>query len=187
MKIICGLGNPGARYAHNRHNMGFIVLDRLIKVKGLRFKRSLTLKAHIASFPERDTLLIKPYTFMNNSGIAARRARERYHAAGCDILIIYDDISLPFGAMRFRETGSSGGHKGMTSVLEYLGTSAISRLRIGIGAPEGDDAASYVLSDFLPGQSEKLKAIVEKAVAGCIDWVIHGTKYVMNKYNTQGD
>jgi PTH1 family peptidyl-tRNA hydrolase len=189
VKIICGLGNPGARYARNRHNAGFIVLDRLAKDKAVRLKRSFTLNAHAAHLflSESEVFLLKPLTFMNNSGISLRRACARYHASPEEVLVVYDDSSLALGALRFREKGSSGGHKGMASVIEHLGSQAISRLRIGIDGSENIDLVQYVLSDFSSDEKEVLNPTVDKAVTACIDWVLQGSKFVMNKYNTKGD
>ncbi|MDD5583741.1 MAG: aminoacyl-tRNA hydrolase [Candidatus Omnitrophica bacterium] len=185
MKIICGLGNPGAQYAHNRHNAGFIVLDRLAKDRKSIFKRRFLLRAHTARllFDEGEVFLVKPSTFMNNSGIALKRACAQYHASCEDVLVVYDDTSLALGAMRFRESGSSGGHKGMASVIEFLGSQRINRLRIGIDGAQGTDLAEYVLSDFLSDEKRELSVVIEKAATACIDWVVHGSKYVMNKYN----
>ncbi|MBU2102838.1 MAG: aminoacyl-tRNA hydrolase [Candidatus Omnitrophota bacterium] len=186
MKIIFGLGNPGAGYAHNRHNVGFMVLDRIAHDAGARFRRALRFKGHAVRCAAGRTsvILVKPATFMNNSGICVRRAIKAYNVTLDDILIVYDDMSLPLGTMRLRIKGRSGGHNGMASVIAETGEERISRLRIGIDVPAGCDATEHVLSDFSSQENTIVKACIDKAVLACRDWAACGSMYAMNKYNT---
>jgi PTH1 family peptidyl-tRNA hydrolase len=148
MKLIAGLGNPGNRYKNNRHNAGFLVLDRLADDRGLIFKKKKLYDYAI----DRDFILIKPRTFMNLSGIAFASVNSSYSID--EILVVFDDIDLPFGEIRLRHKGGCGGHNGLKSIKAQLGTDEFKRLRIGVGSPSHEqDLANYVLSDF--GSLEK--------------------------------
>ncbi|MFH1218725.1 MAG: aminoacyl-tRNA hydrolase [Candidatus Peregrinibacteria bacterium] len=155
MKIIVGLGNIGPKYSKTRHNIGFMVLDELSK----NFEENTKLKSLISK--KDDTLLVKPTTLMNRSGEAVQKVLHYYKETPENLTVIYDDIDLPLGEIRIREKGSAGTHNGMKSVIEHLGTENFKRIRIGIEsrgklAPEQQDLASYVLSDFT---KEELKTI----------------------------
>lgn len=142
MKLIVGLGNPGSKYESTRHNVGFKVLDHFATKHGIKYKKR-KFKSHW--FEYKKTLFIKPQTYMNLSGIAVQSAASFYQIDPEDIIIIYDDLDLPVGDLRIRKTGSAGGHKGMTSVIQSLQTPMIPRMRIGIGKDE-TPVEQYVLS-----------------------------------------
>ncbi|OQX71444.1 MAG: aminoacyl-tRNA hydrolase [Candidatus Cloacimonas sp. 4484_275] len=154
MKLIVGLGNPGKRYRKNRHNIGFMILDNYAANHELKFKRRLKYNFVWVD----DTLLVKPRTFMNNSGNAVLSVLSKYRCE--DILVIVDDINLPLGEMRLRRNGSSGGHNGLKSIAAVLGTDNFKRFRIGVGAPEKEILAEYVLSDFSGKEQKILREIL---------------------------
>lgn len=173
MKLIVGLGNPGTNYARTRHNFGFIVVDSLAGINGARFA---TKKKFTSTIAETDigttpVLLVKPQTFMNNSGEAVRALTQFYKIAPSDIWIVSDDIDLPFGTLRVRHQGSSGGHNGLQSIIDQLGTDAFHRLRIGIGSnrPLRVPAEDYVLQPFSTAEQQSLPEIVESAIKSLSD------------------
>ena len=138
VKIVVGLGNPGSQYAQTRHNIGWMVLDRLADRAGWsgRGRQRDAANVVMGRFRGLDVTLVKPMTYMNDSGLAVRKVLARERAPLADLLIVADDFALPFGKLRFREQGSHGGHNGLRSVVEELGTEKFSRLRIGIGDPQ---------------------------------------------------
>ena len=138
MKIVVGLGNPGDQYAKTRHNIGWMVLDRLADRAGWSGKGRTRDASSIAMgrFRGMDLTLVKPLTWMNDSGLAVRKVLAREHAPLGDLLVVTDDFALPFGKLRFREGGGPGGHNGLRSIIDELGTEKFSRLRVGIGAPD---------------------------------------------------
>ncbi|UCC95161.1 MAG: aminoacyl-tRNA hydrolase, partial [Candidatus Omnitrophota bacterium] len=172
-KLIFGLGNPGQKHKDNRHNVGYMVVDELAKVRGAAFKRSFTLSASCAKIQigNERALLLKPRAFMNNSGACVRKALNHYKVSAEDWLVIHDDADLPLGAVRFRAKGSGGGHRGLGSIIEALETEQINRLKIGIGRPEEADLTEYVLSDFTPQEQEILHQVFSEAVSVCIEWL----------------
>ncbi len=186
MKIIFGLGNPGLIYKKNRHNLGYMVVDNCAKEKGIVFKKKPFLEAKIAHFKieNQEVFLVKPLTFMNHSGRCFKRISDYYHCNLKDELVVYDDISLAWGTLRYREKGSSGGHNGMRSILELMQTINIKRLRVGIGKDitEGD-LSEYVLSNFSHQEEKELKAILDIATSFCFDWITKDTTYLTNHYN----
>jgi PTH1 family peptidyl-tRNA hydrolase len=184
LKLIVGLGNPGRPYAAHRHNVGFRCLDHLARVHGLSFVRDQA-KADLASgrIATLRVLLAKPRTYMNLSGQAVRRLARFYKIAPQDILVIYDDLDLPLGVIRLRPEGGSGGHKGMKSIIESLGTQAFPRLRIGIGRPPDEDVVDYVLSDFTPDEEIAVENAYERVVAAVECFLTEGIAAAMNGYN----
>lgn len=159
MKLIAGLGNPGSSYKRNRHNTGFMILDSLAKSQHLIFKKK-KLYEYVAA---GDDLLIKPRTFMNRSGIAFTSISTNNSVQ--EIMVVYDDINLPFGEIRFRHKGSAGGHNGLKSIIAQLGSDEFKRLRVGVGAPAiNQNLADYVLSDFTCRELELLPAIISYSV-----------------------
>lgn len=150
-KIIVGLGNPGAQYLHTRHNAGFLAIDYICNKYGARVTKS----AHKglvgeATISGKRVLLVKPQTFMNLSGECVRAALDFYKLKADDLIVIYDDISLPVGRLRVRRDGSAGGHNGIKSIIEHTGTQVFPRIKVGVGQkPHPDyDLASWVLSEF---------------------------------------
>jgi PTH1 family peptidyl-tRNA hydrolase len=184
LKLIVGLGNPGRSYAAHRHNVGFRCLDHLARVHGLSFVRDRA-KAYVASgrIAALRVLLAKPRTYMNLSGQAVSRLARFYKIASQDILVIYDDLDLPLGVIRLRPEGGSGGHKGVKSIIESLGTQAFPRLRIGIGRPPDEDAVEYVLSNFTPDEEIAIENACERAVAAVECFLTEGLAAAMNEYN----
>ncbi|HID63524.1 MAG TPA: aminoacyl-tRNA hydrolase [Anaerolineae bacterium] len=185
-KLIVGLGNPGRKYARNRHNVGFQCLDRLAQAHGLSFARRRA-KASLAigkiAAISTGVALAKPLTYMNLSGRAVRQLVSFYKLSLEDILVIYDDLDLPLGTIRLRPEGGPGGHKGMRSIIEALGSQAFPRLRVGIGRPPGNDAASYVLSDFTADEQITLESVYERVVAAVELFLREGIEAAMNTYN----
>lgn len=188
MKIIFGLGNPGQQYKNNRHNVGYKVLDSLVGNQGVKFKRSFKTGAYIAKKKtgKEEIIFVKPLTFMNNSGLCVRKVLKYYKISVDDVLIVYDDADLSLGAIRFRQKGSSAGHRGMTSIIEVLNTEQISRVRVGISGSRIGELADYVLSDFLDSEKDIVKETVAKAGCACIDWANKGVEFVMKNYNRRG-
>ncbi|MCM8773557.1 MAG: aminoacyl-tRNA hydrolase [Candidatus Omnitrophica bacterium] len=188
MKLIVGLGNPGKEYINTRHNVGFMVLDKLAQIKNFSFKKSLIFNSYIArkkSFLQ-EVILLKPLIWMNNSGRCVQKVVKRYDLLITrDLLVVYDDLDLELGKMRFRIEGSSAGHKGMVSIIKSLNTDKICRLRIGIGRPKdkSKDLSEYVLSNFTSEEREVLNRVFIKAVACCWDWTEKPLDFIMRNYN----
>lgn len=186
--LIAGLGNPGRQYKMNRHNIGFLLLDHLALHLGATFSRvefkAITTRTH---FNSSLVLLAKPQTFMNLSGEAIATLGRYYKIPLDHLLVVYDDVDLPFGAIRLRPSGGSGGHKGMASIIERLGTQDIPRMRVGIGRPPGRmDAATYVLQDFSTSEREMLPEILQRGTEAILTFVRLGVDPAMNRFNTSG-
>jgi len=188
VKIIFGLGNPGSKYKNNRHNVGFMVAESLAKSRGIVFKRSFKTEAYIAGKKDSEVwvFLVKPRTFMNNSGLCVKKVLAKYKVRRADTLIIYDDADLPLGRIRLRARGRSAGHRGMASIKNELGSEEISRLRVGVGNSKEIELANHVLSDFFSSEKETLKKVIQEAVSASWDWVDKGIDFVMKKYNKRG-
>src|SRR5579884_2760999 len=154
--LIVGLGNPGPRYENTRHNIGFMVVERLAGRNGLSFKGSKQ-RADIARGPVDGitAILALPVTYMNDSGIAVSRLLSYYHVPRSRLLVVCDDLDLPFGSLRLRPSGSAGGQKGLLSIIQQLGTEDFARLRLGIGRPPGPGAIPHVLGAF-PAEQERV-------------------------------
>ena len=184
MKIVVGLGNPGAQYEKTRHNIGWMVLDRLAERAGWSGKgRTRDASAIVAGrYRGLDLLLVKPLTFMNESGLAVRKVLAREHAPLVEMLVVADDFALPFGKLRFREGGSAGGHNGLRSIVEEMGTEKFSRLRVGIGDP-GQDAIDHVLSQFSRGERRRLTDLLDAAADAVEAWAREGTNKAANHFN----
>ncbi|MHB8672449.1 MAG: aminoacyl-tRNA hydrolase [Candidatus Limnocylindrales bacterium] len=184
MKIVVGLGNPGGRYAETRHNVGWMVLDRVADRAGWTGRGRERDASTIVSgrFRSLDLLLAKPLTFMNDSGIAVRKVLARERAPLPDLLVVADDFALPFGKLRFREGGSAGGHNGLDSIVVELGTEKFSRLRIGIGEPEAG-AVDHVLSRFEATERPRLDELLNAAADAVETWAREGTSRAANRFN----
>lgn len=184
-KLVVGLGNPGRKYAGHRHNVGFQCLDRLAQTWGLSFNqrkhKAMLAQGEIAGLK---VVLAKPQTFVNLSGEAVARLSRFYRLPPESILVIYDDLDLPVGKIRLRPEGGSGGHRGMKSIIEHLGTDGFPRLRVGIGRPTHGDPADYVLSNFAPDERMAIEEACKRAVAAVELWVAKGIEAAMNRYNT---
>src|SRR5450830_2036268 len=183
--LIVGLGNPGREYHETRHNVGFMLLDRLTVKLNARFTR-LQSKALVASanYQERKIILAKPQTFMNLSGQSVQGLIHFYKLPLENLLIAHDDLDLPVGTIRIRPDGRSAGQKGMMSAIERLGTDEFPRLRLGIGRPPGQmQAPDYVLQDFSNTDLTVISETLNRAVEAALTWVTDGLDAAMNKYN----
>ena len=186
MKIILGIGNPGARYEGTRHNVGFRVLDRLAARSGASLaRRRFQARVETVRWDGQTVLLVKPQTYVNRSGEAARAACDYYGVPPGSLLVVVDDVNLPPGKLRFRTQGSAGGHLGLDSLIEQLGTDAFCRLRVGVGSPPHleQDLVDHVLSRFAPEEQESIAAAIERAADGCRCWVAEGIEPSMNRFN----
>jgi PTH1 family peptidyl-tRNA hydrolase len=183
--LIAGLGNPGPKYAANRHNVGFRCVERLGIALGLTLdKDQKQARVALGDFDGRRVVLAKPQTFMNESGRAVAALTRFYKVRLECLLVVYDDLDLPLGSVRLRPEGGSGGHKGMRSIIEHLGTQEFSRLRIGIGRPPGRmDPAAYVLQDFSADEGPLLEETLERAIAAIETWLRQGAEVAMDQYN----
>lgn len=183
--LIAGLGNPGREFRGNRHNIGFMVVDRLAARLGVAFSR-LESKALVtkAEYSGRRIVLAKPQTFMNLSGQAIGSLVRFYKVPPENMLVAYDEVDLPFGTIRLRPGGGSAGHKGMASVIERLATEDYPRMRLGVGRPPGHmDAASYVLQDFSRAEMVTLPVFLDHAVDAVLVFVEKGLVTAMNQFN----
>ncbi len=171
--LIVGLGNPGAGYADHRHNIGFHAVEAVAEAHRLSFSGTehQARTAHGTIAGER-VILAQPQTWMNLSGRAVAPLARFYKIPSQDILVIYDDLDLPLGTVRFRQEGSSGGHRGVESIIQSLGTRDFPRLRLGIGRPPGQmDLAAYVLQDFGAEEQPVLWEVLRLARALVLDWI----------------
>jgi PTH1 family peptidyl-tRNA hydrolase len=184
--LIVGLGNPGPKYAANRHNIGFRCLDHLASAHGLTFdKRQKKARVGSGAIDGCQVILAKPQTFMNDSGRAVISLARFYQIPPEQLLVVYDDLDLPFGTLRMRSEGGSGGHKGMRSIIEQLGGQGFPRLRVGIGRPPGQmDPAAYVLRDFSKEEQELLEDLLDRAVVAIETWLAEGVEMAMSRHNS---
>jgi len=169
MLIVVGLGNPGKEYAYTRHNMGFLVVQALARKYQAHFEYRPHLECEIAK--ASGMVLLLPQTFMNESGRSVHRFLSYYKRPISELLVVVDDMDLPFGTLRRRSRGSSGGHNGLKSIQSALGTSEYERLRIGIGRDESIPAHQYVLSQFSAQELVELPQCIEKAIQ-CIENIL---------------
>ena len=185
MKIIFGLGNPGRQYKNNRHNIGYMVVDKLAGMQKVSFKRKVKLSALLAMkrIKGEEVFFVKPCTFMNNSGLCVEKIVDKYKVLIQNMLIIYDDVDLSLGQIRFRQKGSCAGHRGMASIISTLGSQQVNRLRVGVGRPQNGELPDYVLSDFSVSEREVLPDSIAQAASACLDWVNEGPDFVMKTYN----
>ena len=184
--LVVGLGNPGQKYEHTRHNMGFLTVDLLAEQKGVKLNKVKFKSAYnILPFAGCKCLVMKPQTYMNLSGEAVREAMQSYKIPADHVLVIYDDVSLPVGKLRVRPTGSAGGHNGIKNIIVHLGTQDFPRVKIGTGAPAGGgaDMIDWVIGEPSKAEKQVLLESFEKAVdaAACI--IEHGCQKAMNDFN----
>jgi PTH1 family peptidyl-tRNA hydrolase len=193
MKLIVGLGNPGKSYAHNRHNVGFRCLNYFAKLHSIRFeRRQCRARIGIGEVENEKLLLAKPRTFVNFSGKAVGCLVRKHDVPLSDLLIIYDDLDLPLAKIRLRQSGGSGGHKGMKSIISALGSEDFPRIRVGIGRPtlpEGsantneDAIVNYVLSDFFLQEEEVVKSVIVTVAEAIECFLTQGIEAAMSKFN----
>lgn len=183
--LIVGLGNPGREYRDNRHNVGFLLVDRLAVDLNAQ-KMRVQAKAIVTSgiLEERKVFLAKPQTYMNLSGQSVQGLLSFYKLPLENLLVAHDDLDLPLGTIRLRPGGGPGGQRGMASAIDYLGTRAFPRLRIGIGRPPGRmDPAAYVLQDFSRDERAALAEVLDLAAKAALTFVSHGLEKAMNLFN----
>ncbi len=183
--LIVGLGNPGREYKSNRHNVGFMIIDRLaarLNAQGMRLQSKAIVTS--AAHHERKLFLAKPQTFMNLSGQAVQGLVRFYKTPLSQLLVAHDDLDLPLGVIRLRPGGGAGGQKGMLSIIEHLGTQHFPRLRFGIGRPPGRmDPADYVLQDFSSEELPLVSETLDRAVEAILTFVLEGLNAAMNRFN----
>ena len=183
MKVVVGLGNPGGKYRETRHNVGFMVVDELARRWNAdRPKERFRAQLFDVTISGQRTLLVKPQTYMNLSGVAVRQVVSWYRPDLADLLIVTDDVDLPFGTLRMRERGSPGGHNGLKSIVAELGTQDVPRLRIGIGRSDRAMTA-HVLSRFSEAEAQELGEIIDRAADGVELWLAEGAVTAMNVVN----
>lgn len=185
MKLIAGLGNIGDKYVFTRHNAGFMLADSIALNNGLNFRENSRLKCLMTNLRNGidDYLIIKPTTFMNLSGEAVRAVMDYYKIPTEDVLVVYDDLSLELGRIRFRANGSDGGHNGIKSVIQHLGTKDVARLKIGIGPQPNLPSEVFVLQNFSKEELETLKGALINAKGGISCYFKEGIAAAQNKYN----
>ena len=183
MFLIVGLGNPGREYENTRHNIGFAAVDVLAEKYNIDVNRTKFKGEYGEGFINGNkVILLKPYTFMNLSGESVREAIDFYKLTEEEVLIIYDDISLEVGRLRIREKGSAGGHNGIKSIINHMGTDVFTRIKIGVGAPKGD-LVNHVLGKFSKDEVNILKQTLDAVTEATAEIIDNGAKEAMNKFN----
>jgi len=183
MNLIIGLGNPGEDYRRTRHNVGFMVVDALAGRFGIKIaRRAGRSRVGRGEIEDTEVILARPETYMNNSGRAAAALLDLYGLETSDMLVVCDDFHLDLGVLRARAKGSSGGHKGLESIIDALGTREFARLRVGIGPPKGE-AVEFVLREFRKNERPLVEEAVETAARACAVWVRDGMEACMSAFN----
>ncbi len=184
MFLIAGLGNPGSRYISTRHNIGFMVVDRVAEKEAIRLDSegyySVWGRGNIAG---HDVVIAKPLTFMNLSGRAVAALSRAFSIPPESIIVVCDDCDLPLGRLRIRKRGGSGGHRGLESIIDHLGSTDFPRVRVGVGRPPEGDLTHYVLSPFKKEEAELLDDVIERAALSIRAVIEHGIEYSMNRFN----
>ncbi len=185
MKLIVGLGNPGKQYEPTRHNLGFLVVDRIAARQGIPLgKRACGALTGEWTREGESITLAKPQTYMNRSGVSVRHLLQALDGTADDLLVVYDDIDLEFGRIRVRPKGRPGGHRGLASITDSLAGAPFARVRVGIGRPpEGIDPADYVLEPFDAMQCDKLDEVVDKASDAVLAVLQRGIETAMREFN----
>ena len=186
MKLVVGLGNPGLAYKDTRHNLGFMAVDALAKDFAVRLKPGTRANALMGctDFRKESLVLCKPLSYMNLCGPVVLKLLQENKAHPKDILVICDDINLELGRLKIKAEGSSGGHKGVASIIKSLQTEAFPRLRIGICAPKAKgELESYVLSRFLRGEQKVIQYSIDQAKEAVLCWLENGIEAVMSRFN----
>ena len=183
IKLVVGLGNPGQKYEMTRHNIGFLVLDRIAGGSSAQFANHLKWRAHIAKTVNTGAILMKPQTFMNESGQSVAAALRFYKWKPEEVLVVYDDASLSFGSLRFRESGSAGGHNGMKSLINHLGGDNFPRLKIGIGNGKPGGMIRHVLGKFSTEEGNELENTLACAAEAVQFALTDGVLAAANSFN----
>lgn len=183
--LLIGLGNPGREYANTRHNFGFMAIDRLavrLNARGMKVHSKAIVMD--SKYEDHKLILAKPQTFMNLSGQSVQGLAHFYKIPNENLMILSDDLDLPFGTIRIRASGGPGGQRGLSSILEKLGTKDVPRMRLGIGRPPGRmDPADYVLQNFLRDDLKSLSELLDRAADAALEFVVNGLNAAMNKFN----
>ena len=182
--MVAGLGNPGRRYRHNRHNLGFMVVDEFAARHGIKMSRVQS-QALMGSgrIKDRSIIVVKPMTYMNLSGRAVGTVSRYYRIRLDNLIVVYDEIDLPFGVIRIRASGGSGGHNGMNSIIHDLG-SEFPRIRLGVGRPTGRmEPADYVLQNFSKAEEKEVEGVLDRAVDALDLYLVAGVNAAMNRFN----
>jgi len=193
MKLIVGLGNPGFLYARNRHNIGFMCVSHLAKMQGIRFDRKQgAARTGIGNIAGYKVVVARPQTYMNASGESVNTLMKKLNVTPSDLIVIHDDLDLPVGKIRLRLGGSSGGHKGIDSIISRTGTRDFNRIRVGIGRPDGSESSdaakeeaviAYVLSDFTAEEKKIIDETIPQVSEAIACLLAEGLEAAMNKYN----
>jgi PTH1 family peptidyl-tRNA hydrolase len=185
--LIVGLGNPGPEYSRTRHNVGFMVVDRVAERLGARVsgrdKKAMVAQVEDPGEARSNLVLAKPQTFMNLSGDSVAALARKHAVDPASVWLVYDELDLPFGRLRIRLKGSPGGHNGVASVTRALGTTDVPRFRVGIGRPDDPDPVDHLLSAFDGAEREKLPALVNLAADAVLDALQDGIEISMNRHN----
>jgi PTH1 family peptidyl-tRNA hydrolase len=187
VKLVVGLGNPGGEYEHTRHNVGFRIVERVAARHRIVLRRERRLHAHlgVGTIAGAETALLEPQTYMNLSGRAVLAVLDAYPLdPATDLLVVYDDLDLPFGRLRLRTAGGAGGHNGLGDIQDQLGRSDFARLRFGIGRPPaGEDPVAYVLAPFTADEATSLEDRLERAADAVEAVIAEGALRAMNRVN----
>lgn len=183
MKLVVGLGNPGPRYETTRHNVGFMVVDLVADQLDLTFKKNNGMEVAEGRIGLEKIIILKPLTYMNLSGQAVQVLVNYYKLSPEDILVVYDDMDIDVGRIRIKPSGRAGGHKGINSIIQLLGTHQIARVKVGIGRPGPQTVVDYVLTPFADAEWETMKAAIFRAAEAVHTWAKEGVVPTMNKYN----
>lgn len=183
--LLIGLGNPGREYANTRHNFGFMAIDRLavrLNARGMKVQSKAIVMD--SKYEDHKLILAKPQTYMNLSGQSVQGLAHFYKIPNENLMILSDDLDLPFGTIRIRASGGPGGQRGLSSILEKLGTKDIPRMRLGIGRPPGRmDPADYVLQNFSRDDLKSISELLDRAADAALEFVTNGLTAAMNKFN----
>lgn len=184
LKLIVGLGNPGKKYAETRHNVGFMAIKQLADEFGIvNVDKECEALIAMGEIEGTKVILAQPLTYMNKSGRAVSKLIDRYNIPIEDLIVIYDDLDLPPGKIRIKDSSSSGGHKGIKSIIEYLDSNQITRIRIGIGRPLEIDVTEYVLDEFDKEQQKRIDQVLNKIDDIIIELIKNDIDSAMNKFN----
>jgi len=181
--LITGLGNPGSRYEKTRHNAGFLALEEFLRSQKLEFKDKEDYKISKGSLGDEKIILLEPLTFMNRSGAAVRKIMQKSNIPPENLIVVHDDLDLETGRLKIRKKGSSGGHKGIESIIQNIGTQDFIRIKIGIGRDPFVPTEKYVLSKFRKDEMQLIKAVIEKAAESIHSIIKDGVEKAMNKFN----
>ena len=187
MFLIAGLGNPGEKYRRTRHNIGFEILNQWSETLGAPMKsRRFQSRSAIAHYQRKAIILLRPITYMNRSGQAIKACLDYYRLPLDQILIVHDDLDLPTGKLKLVPKGGAGGHKGVRSIINHVGTDHFSRLKIGIGRPQyNEEVEDYVLTSFYPDEKKIMERTISTAIKACELVILEGIDRAMNQVNSQ--